>query len=246
MNSQVFLDDPQTTLIHAKTIKEKTFLRNIYTDFYNQFKESIKNPEKKKLVELGSGGGFIKDIIPNVTTSEIMKIPTVDMHFSALKIPFKNNSIYAFFMIDVLHHLPDAREFFIEAQRTLKRDGIIVMIEPANTVWARFIYKHFHHEPFDTKGSWKFDSTGQLSGANGALPWIIFKRDREKFKKFFPRLKIIEIKAHIPFRYILSGGLSFPQLIPSFTYPLILKFEKLISPLNPWLGMFYTIKIKKK
>ncbi|MBK8443443.1 MAG: hypothetical protein IPL35_08515 [Sphingobacteriales bacterium] len=56
------------------------------------------------------------------------------------------------------------------------------MSEPANTAWGRFFYQNFHHEPFQPEAaSWEIPSTGPLSGANGALPWIIFKRDIDLF-----------------------------------------------------------------
>lgn len=238
--------DRKATLSNAKVIQEKTFLKNIYIDFYLQFKSRVNHLKKKRvLVEIGSGGGFIKEIIPDVITSDIIKLKNLDMHFSALKMPFPDNSVDAFFMIDVFHHLPNAKLFLKEMNRCLKKGGITIMIEPANTPWARFIYKNFHHESFNPEDNWEFKSTSPLFAANGALPWIIFKRDYVKFSTIFPNLKILEMKAHTPFRYLLSGGLSFPQLLPSFTYPLILMFEKLISPLNPLLGMFYTIKIVK-
>lgn len=236
----------QTTLLNVEIIRKKTFLKKIYIDFYLQFKSHVNHLKKKRvLVEIGSGGGFIKEIIPDILTSDMIRLKNLDMHFSGLKMPFEKESVDAFFMIDVFHHIPNAKLFLKEINRCLKKGGITVMIEPANTMWGRFIYKNFHHERFDPKGKWEFKSTSPLFSANGALPWIIFKRDYEKFFALFPNLKILEMKAHTPFRYLLSGGLSFPQLLPSFTYPLMLIFEKLISPLNPWLGMFYTIKIAK-
>lgn len=241
------LDHPKTTLLHAKIIAEKPYLKNIYTEFYIMFKKA--HPKKKRTmlsVELGSGGGFIKEIIPYVKTSDIVKLPTLDMQLSVLSMPFKRESVDAFFMIDVFHHVPNMSVFFREVDRTLKKKGKLIMIEPANTLWGRFVYSHFHHEPFDPKGGWILKKGGRLSGANGALPWIIFVRDRRKFENLFPRLKIVRIQPHTPFRYIISGGLTFKQLLPSFTYGPIKLIETILSPLNKFLGMFYTIELQKK
>ena len=240
------LDDPQTTLIRSQILKKKLFLKNTYKDFYIQFKKSLGSDyKKKKLIELGSGGGFIKEIIPNTITSDIMKLPTVDMSFSATRIPFKNESVDAYFMIDVLHHIPKVELFFKEAERTLKIGGKIILIEPANTAWGGFIYKNFHHEPFSPHGTWKFKTTGPLSGANAAIPWILFFRDRKKFLKKFPSLQINYVKTHTPLRYLISGGFTLRQLLPSFLYPFILGIEKILSPFNQFIGMFYTIEIQK-
>ena len=144
--------------------------------------------------------------------------------------PFDNQSLDAIVMIDVLHHIPDARAFFREATRCLKPGGRVVMIEPANTCWGRFIYTHFHHEGFDPNTVWEFQSQGPLSTANGALPWIVFNRDRRQFESEFPSLQIINIRHHTPFRYLASGGLTLRQLVPTWSYPLFKGLEFCLSP----------------
>ncbi len=242
------LDLPETTLEHRNIILNKPFLKRIYIDWYTEFKiyselQSIKG----KVVEIGSGGGFLKDIYPNVITSDIMPLSVCDMQFSAEEMPFENNSLKAIFMLNVLHHIPDNEQFFKEVQRTLKKDGFIYMIEPATTWFSKFIYKNFHHEPFDEKAlDWKFESKGPLSDANGTIPWMIFKRDYQKFKQLYPDLELVAFQHHTPFKYLLSGGLSKPNLIPYFLFSLVTFFEKIISPLNSKIALFQTIIVRKK
>jgi SAM-dependent methyltransferase len=238
-------DDPAVTLLHGEIIQKKPFLKRIYIDFYRQFLKAVPEPADKFLVELGSGGGFIKKIIGNVVTSDVLDVPNVDKVFSAVEIPFENASVDAFFMIDVLHHIADSRAFFTEALRSLKVGGKVVMIEPANTLWSRFIYKNFHHERFDPSGQWGLEKDKPLSAANGALPWIIFSRDREEFCRSFPCLQIVRMHSHTPLLYLLSGGLTLRQLAPSFTYPIFKVVERILSPLNGLLGMFQTIELEK-
>lgn len=240
------LDDPATTLLHAEIIRKKQFLKKLYIDFYKQLKKTIPDSEKKLLVELGSGGGFIKEVIPNVVTSDVLELPNVDKVFSVLDMPFENESVDVFFMIDVLHHVTEPRAFFKEALQCLKVGGQIVMIEPANTLWSRFIYKNFHHELFDTQAQWELQEQGPVSHGNGALPWIIFSRDREVFEREFPTLRIVSMYNHTPLRYLLSGGLTLRQLVPSFTYSAVKAVEYLLSPLNNLLGMFQTIELQKQ
>jgi len=251
------LDDPAATLLHAKVIQKKRFLKKVYIDFYKQFEKVVwalpasghgvqSTAYEKVLVELGSGGGFIKEVIPNVITSDILELPNVDKVFSVLDMPFEQGSVDAFFMVDVLHHITDPRAFFREALRCLRAGGRIVMIEPANTWWSRFIYKNFHHELFDTQAQWEQEASGPLSHGNGALAWIIFSRDREIFGQEFPSLTIASMRNHTPLRYSLSGGLTLRQLIPSFTYPVVKAVEYLLSPFDNLLGMFQTIEIQKQ
>ncbi len=239
------INNIETSEIHKEIINKKYFLKKIYIENYNFFKNSIVETENKTIVELGSGGGFIKEIIPNIITSDVIEVSGVDMFFSALNMPFENQSVDAIVMIDVLHHIHDAEKFFEEADRCLKNNGKIIMIEPANTLWGRFIYKNFHHEPFNTKSEWKFESDGPMSSANGALPWILFYRDRKKFDDKFPNFQIKKLTHHTPFRYLVSGGVSMKQLLPNFCYGCIKGIEYVLKPLNNYLGMFMTIEIKK-
>ena len=239
------LDDPGPTLLHGRILRSKPFLRNLYADFYGQFRSAVKQPEKKILVELGSGGGFIKEMIPNVITSDVLIGVDVDKVFSATDMPFDDASVDAFFMFDVLHHINEPKRFFAEADRCLRPGGRIVMIEPANTPWARFVYTNFHHEGFDPKGGWLLSKTGPLSQANGAIPWIIFVRDRAVFEREFPRLRVVSLRNHTPMRYLISGGLTLRQLLPGFAYPVVMAMEFLLSPANNLLGMFMTIIIEK-
>jgi SAM-dependent methyltransferase len=239
------LDDPAVSVLHARIIQNKPFLKRIYIDFYRQFEKTIPDFEGKVLVELGSGGGFIKEVIKNVITSEVIELPDVDKVFSALEMPFEEASVDAFLMLDVFHHINKPRTFFKEALRCLKKGGKIIMIEPANTLWSRFIYTNFHHEPFDVRAGWELEQGGRISQANGAMPWIIFTRDRKIFEKEFPSLKIVRICNHTPLRYLLSGGLTLRQLLPACTYTPIKVIEYVLSPLNNLLGMFQTIELQK-
>jgi len=239
------LDAPEVVLLHRSIIKKKPFLRKLYTDFYRMFALEVPDLAKKVCVELGSGGGFIKEILPSVQTSDILPAPDMDHCFSALKMPFPDLSVDAFLMIDVFHHVADSAAFLKEMNRCLKPGGQVVMIEPANTLWGRFIYQNFHHEPFDPSAGWTLPVGGPLSTANGALPWIVFKRDAARFRSEFPDLKVKSISYHEPFRYLLSGGLTLRQLLPGFMYQPVKYVEVLLSPFQACLGLFMQVSLKK-
>lgn len=239
------LDSPKTTIMRAKILQKKPFLRSVYLSFYKEIKRQLKNARKGKVIELGSGGGFIKEVIPNVVTSDIMKLPNCDLKFSAEKMPFKNSSVSAFVMLNVFHHIKNPKSALSEFQRCLKSGGRVIMIEPFNSPWSRFIYRNFHHETFNPNANWKIKEKGDLSGANGSLAWIIFQRDIREFKRLYPRLKLFSLRPHTPFAYLLSGGFTLPTIVPLSFYQSVTKIEKLFYPLNKYLGMFSTIVLKK-
>ena len=239
------LDAPERTLIHKDIILSKPFLKNLYIDWYKIFVVEYTKLPKGKVVELGSGGGFLKDLLPEIISSDILPLPNNDMTFSALDMPFDDNSLSGVFMVDTFHHIPDAELFLKEAYRTLKKDGQLIMIEPANSWWGRFIFKTFHHEPYNVKGDWNIPDTGPLSGANIPLPWIVFIRDKALFEQKFPGFKIEEIKYHTALGYLISGGVSFKQLVPNFSYPFFRGLDRFLAAVSKQFSMFMTVKIVK-
>ncbi|MDR0368275.1 MAG: class I SAM-dependent methyltransferase [Bacteroidales bacterium] len=239
------LDDPQRTLIHKEIILEKSFLKKLYAEWYHCFMEKSQTIEGDYL-EIGSGGGFLKEVFPNVITSDVLDLDTVDMTCNAQQLPFNNESLAAIMMLNVFHHIPKPHQFLEEAQRTLVPNGKIIMIEPANTPFAKFVYTHFHHEDFDPNGEMEIAEGKPLSCSNQALPYIYFKREKEAFVHNFPLLEIVHLDCHTPFAYLLSGGLSKPSMLPGFLYGFTRNVEKLFSPLNELLGLFYMIEIEKK
>jgi hypothetical protein len=123
--------------------------------------------------------------------------------------------------------------------------GSLVMIEPWVSTWSRQIYTHLHHEPFEWNTSdWSFPEAGPLSGANGALPWIVFHRDRSQFESGFPELHIQTIQPLMPFRYLISGGVSMRQLMPGFSFQIWKKVEAALSRWPQHWPMFALIRIR--
>lgn len=237
------LDDPNTTMIHRDIILSKPFLKKIYIKWYRDIMSRIPVGQKQNIVEIGSGGGFIKELFPFVITSDIMPLASCDMTFAAEMMPFESNSVNAIVMVNVFHHIPDCTKFLDEAVRVLSSKGKIVMVEPYNSLWSRLINHNFHHEPFDTEAAWKFDSQGPLSSSNQALPYIVFERDRSKFESLYPQLKVKNINFHSPFSYLLSGGVSMKSLVPSFLFELVVFIEGIVSSRK--FNMFATIEIEK-
>ena len=128
----------------------------------------------------------------------------------------------------------------------IKPKGVVIMIEPWVTKWSRFVYSAFHHEPFlpDTK-EWEFSGNDSFKSANGALPWIIFERDRVCFELEFPEWQIETIRLIMPFRYLISGGLSFRCLMPAQTYVLWKLIETALKPWAKYLAMFAHITLRR-
>ncbi len=239
------LDDPITTELRRAIIQEKPFLCGIYQEWFTAIASTLPKGAGK-IVELGSGAGDFRQYVPEAITSEVSFLSGMDAVLDARALPFREACLRGIVMVDVLHHIPEPRQFFSEATRCLQSGGRISIIEPWVTPWSKLIYAHLHHEPFDPGApDWTFPPSGPLSGANGALPWIIFERDRRRFEGDFPSLKILSVRPFMPFRYIVAGGVSMRSLVPAATFGLWRSLERALSPVMGTWAMFAQVVIER-
>jgi SAM-dependent methyltransferase len=244
LTASLHVDDPATTELRKQIIVAKPFLKAIYDEWYAMLAEKVPMGEGLA-VEFGSGGGYAAEYIPGLITSEIFP-SAVQMVCNAQAMPFGDGALRAIVITNVLHHMPKVRLFFAEAMRCLRSGGKILMIEPWVTPWSRFVYKKLHHEPFDPEAQeWEFAERGPLSGANGALPWIVISRDQKKFQQEFPKLQVESVQPFLPFRYLVSGGVGMRSLMPEFTHPAWARLERLLRPHMALLGMFAFISVRR-
>src|SRR4051812_10385577 len=108
------IDDVRTTLAHREIILHKPFLKKIYEEWYDIFIKSAKKLPSGTLLEIGSGGGFLKEVFPEVITSDIQEISSCDKCLSAESLPFGKEELSGIFMINVLHHIPNPAAFLNE------------------------------------------------------------------------------------------------------------------------------------
>jgi SAM-dependent methyltransferase len=238
------LDDPRTTELRTTIIRNKGFLKQIYESWYRLLTSQIPAGEGSVL-EVGSGGGFLKELHRDALASEVFFTPHVDIVLDAMALPFHAEALKAILMVDVLHHIPEPALFFHQAAKCVRSGGRCLMIEPWNTPWGAWVFQHLHHEPFNPGGGWTIPPTGPLSGANGALPWILFERDRALFGEKFPQWRVASIQPMMPLAYLLSGGVSMRSLMPSWSYQWVRSMEKLIPGLDGKCGMFAFIVLDR-
>jgi len=245
LTASLDLDDPATTRVRKQIIASKPFLRFIYDEWYTMLADALP-AGSADILELGSGAVYCEQFIPGLITSEVFASHGVQLVIDASQLPIAADALRAIVMTNVLHHLPDIRAFFREAARCLHFGGKVLMIEPWMTPWSRLVYSRFHHEPLDTRASdWSFPRSGPLSGANIALPWILFERDRTRFASEFPQFSIEQVRPFLPFRYLVSGGLALRSLMPGFTHGAWAALERALHSEMPRLAMFAFISLRK-
>jgi SAM-dependent methyltransferase len=220
---------------NRKTYQNKDLIKIIYNNYYKKIKENIYTSNKKKILELGSGGGNIKKVIQNCITSDQFKNENIDRIENIYNINFKKNSISNIILIDVFHHLQFPGLALKEIHRVLIKNGRIIMVEPAMGFIPRTIYKIFHYEPngFDLKINWndtpkRIPSLNQYFAAQ-SLPWRAFFLKELNLRS---KYKIKLIKPFSDFAFLLSGGYSYKAFYPKFLYSLIKLIDKILTSIS--------------
>jgi SAM-dependent methyltransferase len=240
------IDDPATTELRRRIIAGKPFLRRLYADWYRAVAAALP-AGAQPVLELGTGAGFLRDHVDGLITSDVMLTSNVRVVLDGARLPFPARSLRAIVLIDAFHHVARPRALLAEAARCLRDGGALVMLEPWVSRWSRFVYGWLHHEPFlPDAPTWEFPPSGPLSGANGALPWIVFQRDRECLEREFAALEIVHIEPMMPFAYLLSGGVSMRSLAPAALYGPCRFVERMLRAAGLDMAMFALIVIRRR
>jgi SAM-dependent methyltransferase len=248
MNNAVHLDSPERVHFIRSRIEEKRSLKAWYRENYEKFKAVVALcPPAGVVLEIGSGGGFLKEVVPETQTSDILAYEDMDLQVDATRLPFQENSVRAVFMLNVFHHIPDVAAFLRECERCLVPGGRVFIVDQYPGLIGGTIYRHFHHEPFVAETEeWRFQSSGALSSANGALAWMVFERDRKKFETLYKTLRIARFEPHSPLRYWLTGGLKNWSLLPKSLFSAATRLDSLLIKTTPKFGSFVDIEIVKQ
>ena len=213
--------------LQRKQILGDAYLREAYETVYGAmigYEKKYISPGGKR-IEIGSAGGFLREIDPDIETTDIRAADGVSRIMDATRMDYPSNSVSTIFAKDALHHIPDVEKFFRELIRICVPGGGMVAIEPYWGPLAQLIYIYFHPEDYDKhRKSWDFPSSDPMQ-SNQALPYLLAVRDREIFATKFPQIEVMIGTPLVGPSYILSGGITRPKMLPASILKRLLRRE---------------------
>jgi len=243
--------DGQSRLqLHGMMLERKQMLRRVFAEFHQSFRSLDQRLiiAKGIEVELGAGVAPMRDSYSAVLATDIVNDPNLDLVIDAQAMGLASGSVRVVFGQNCFHHFSHPDQFFQELERVLAPGGGAILLEPYYGQLAAFLFRRmFRSEAFDrTQLSWNTPTTGPMNGANQALSYIVFERDRAKFERKYPSLKIVHQEcAGNYLKYLLSGGVNFRQLLPDQFIWIVEFWENLLRPLRPWLALHHIVVIRK-
>ncbi len=244
------VDGAERLELHRKVLGRKRMLQVVFKEFHHLFQRlNDKYLDGAGLeLEIGAGVAPMRETYPNVLATDIVESPHLDRAINAEAMELESNSVRAIYGQNCFHHFPHPERFFQELERVLVLGGGAILLEPYYGPAATFLFKRlFRTEGFDKAfPDWNTPVKGPMNGANQALSYIVFVRDRALFEKRFPSLRVVH-QAVVPnyLKYLLSGGLNFKQLLPNSLIPTLSFIERLLTPFDRFLALHHVVVIKK-
>jgi SAM-dependent methyltransferase len=196
--------------------QRKARLRAVYRGFHELIASRVDRGVEGLIVELGSGMGSIKEVIPDCVTTDLFANPWLDRQENAYRLSFADASVSNLILFDVWHHLRYPGSALAEFRRVLAPGGRVIVFDPAISLSGRVIYGLFHHEPVAMRLPITWDAPAGFSpadadyfAAQGAATRIFWRREAPG------RLSAWDLVEAAPlpsFEYFATGGFSGPQV----------------------------------
>ena len=211
----------------------KPLLQTLYGDFYRLVAKNLSTLPESNIVELGSGLGNIRAVIPNCLRTDLFPNPWIDQIENAYQLSFRDESVSDLILTDVFHHLKYPGTALKELFRVLRRGGRVIMLEPCISALGFLVYGILHDEPiavtkkiaWEAPAGWSPDHIDYYAAQGNASRIFLGERFRHKLGDW----RTIKTQRLSAIAYAASGGFSKPQLYPTSALPLIRKFETLLD-----------------
>ncbi len=212
--------------------RNRPLLRELYAGFYRCIAGRLSGGPGARNVELGSGIGNIREVIPGCLRTDLFPNPWIDQVESAYALSFADDSIDNLILFDVFHHLRYPGTALLELHRVLVPGGRVLIFEPCLSLLGLAVFGLLHHEPlglvrkislFAPPGWSPRDDTYYAAQGNAAR---IFFGSRYR-RLLEPRWKVVTRQRLAAISYVASGGYSGPRLYPERALPLMQRLDSL-------------------
>lgn len=231
---------------------KKPILKRIYFDFYKQIADYLFNASSLHIIEIGSGIGNIKDVIPQCIRTDVFSNPWIDQVENGYDLSFKDNSISNIIIFDIFHHLKYPETAFNEFNRVLVPNGRIILFEPCMSLLGVIVFGLLHHEPLGLSekiellapNNWDPNDHDYYAAQGNASRIFL----GHKYPTILSDWNVLKVAKTSAISYILSGGYSKPQFYPDKALPMIKAIDKLcdLCPLIFATRLFVVLEKKCK
>ena len=229
--------------------QRKPLLRRVYHDFHRLIATHLDRSLTGSLVEVGSGIGNIREVIPQCLRTDLFPNPWIDQVENVYSLSFPDASVSHVILFDVFHHLRHPRSALMECSRVLQPGGRVIVFDPYVSLLGSLVYGPLHHEPIGWNEPIVPDAPRSFSithdnyyAAQGNATRIFWRRE---YPIVLEGWEIVSRSRIGAWPYALSGGYSKPQLYPSAIYPWLRQVDRLVA-MVPSLAALRALVVLRK
>jgi SAM-dependent methyltransferase len=234
------MGQPEQDIVeHQRQIEEnlryweaKPVLREIYRDFHRLLARYL-SEVPGETVEIGSGIGNIKEVIPHCVRTDIFPNPWNDRQENIYRLSMADSSVANLILFDVFHHLEHPLDALDECRRVLHAGGRLLVFDHAMSVAGFLLSKFVHHERagFLKSYSLRADGASRLDApryyADHANAHRIFEqRFEELLQPVWRRVAVVRLPA---IKWLLSGGYRGPSMVTAGNKQTLDRLERMTS-----------------
>jgi SAM-dependent methyltransferase len=255
-NSQtLYQHDLDQTQVNRDRLQRNRNLMFWYQKLYQDLFRMIPDIYEKRVLEIGSGTSPLKIFLPNVITTDVLKLEHLDIVFDCHDIAdfseIPDHSIDVITLTNVLHHLRDPIQFLCNATRKLTKGGQVFIVEPYFSLLSYPLFKFLHHEPVDFDISRPVLDTveGPLSSSNQAIPYMIFfsRPSWQKELSGYYDLDETRFGFFTSLAYMVTGGISRIFPVPHWLYRPYLTLDQFLARVLPKIfASFFSVRLVAK
>jgi len=223
-------------LLNTAFWEKKPLLRQIYRGFHTQIAAHLSGLDAPLVVELGSGIGNIKEVIPDCLRTDLFPNPWLDVVQNAYALPFADARISDLVLFDVFHHLRYPGTALAEFWRVLRPGGRVLVFDPyAFSLLGLLTFGLLHHEPvalhdeiaWSAAAGWSVTESDYYAAQGNA--GRVF--GNKKFQPLMDGWNLVTVKRFSALSYVATGGYSKPQMYPDKWYPFMQKVDSVLDHL---------------
>ncbi len=240
---------------HQRQIEEnlryweaKPVLREIYREFHRLLARYL-SAVPGETVEIGSGIGNIKEVIPHCVRTDIFDNPWIDRLESIYRLTMPDNSVSNLILFDVFHHLEFPLDALDDCRRVLSSGGRLLVFDHAMSAAGLLFSKIVHHERAGFLKGYvlRAEASSQLTApsyyADHANAFRIFERRfGELLQPSWQKVAVVKLPA---LKWLFSGGYRGPSFVgPGNSY--ITGFAERLLAYAPILSALRVLVVLQK